>query len=220
MRLSGLHFSPENLSKRVSGIRVPPAVRAKARLALAACAIIAGLLAQGCAYRAGMGDRQIPGGYRAIAVPVFKNMTFETGVETYFTNAMIREIERARVGKITDKSDAQVVLEGTVDSVRYVGGNTVSNAEKGGKMLPNNTVLNLQYRILLTTTLRLRRAADQKILWEQSFNGERSYDTPQVAISGLNSVNATYNHSARYQNIQQMASDMMTEAHSRLTENF
>ena len=52
----------------------------------------------GCAYHAGSGDRQIPGGYRSIAVPVFKNQTNEPGIEAYFTNAMIVEIERARVG--------------------------------------------------------------------------------------------------------------------------
>jgi hypothetical protein len=129
-------------------------------------------------------------------------------------------MERAGVGRITNKSEAQVVLEGTVDSISYVPSNQVKNDADAGSFLPPNTILNTEYRILLTTTLRLRRNSDQSVIWEASFSGERSYLAPKIGAEALNMSNATYNHSARYQNIQLIAADLMVEAHDRLTESF
>lgn len=166
----------------------------------------------GCAYHAGYGDRQIPGGYRTVAVPVFKNLTHETGVETYFTNAMIRELERARIGVITDKDSAQVTLEGIVDTIEYLGA-----AQEAGK---NSVVLNTTVQIVANTTIRLRRNSDQRVLWEASFRKELQYYSPRILIEELSSINASYNYSARNQTLELIASDMMVEAHDRLTENF
>lgn len=168
-------------------------------------------LLPGCAYRAGYGDRQIPGGYRTIAVPVFKNMTHETGAEVYFTNAMIRELERARIGTVTDKDIAQVTLEGIVDSIEYLGGAQDSRG---------SIVLNTTVQIVANATIRLRRNSDQRVLWESSFRKELQYYTPRVLIEELSSINASYNYSARSQNLELIAADMMSEAHDRLTENF
>jgi hypothetical protein len=174
----------------------------------------------GCAYRSGQADRQLPGGYRAVAVPMFKNLTHEAGVEVYFTNAFIRELERARVGRVSAKSESQATIEGSIDSISYSTSNQVKSDGDAGKFLPADSILNTEYRILLTATLRLRRNSDQKVLWEGGFSGERSYLAPKIGAEGLNSANALYNHSARYQNIQLMAADLMVEAHDRLTENF
>lgn len=173
---------------------------------------IAFTLFSGCAYRAGYGDRHIPGGYRTVAVPVFKNKSHEAGVEVFFTNAMIRELERARIGVVSNQKNAQVTLEGIIDSIEYVGGAPVSG--------PGSSVLNSTFQIIATTTLRLRRNSDQKVLWEAAFRKELQYYSPQIKIEEISSANATYNHSARYQNIETIANDMMAEAHDRLTENF
>lgn len=184
------------------------------------CTLVLLSLTACAGYHMGDSDRQIPGGYRTVAIPVFQNKSMETGIETYFTNALVREFERGRVGKVTERSEAQTTLEGTIDSVQYVVTTQINNTLSGGGFLGPNMVLNTEYRILLATTLRLRRNSDQKILWEGTFNGERSYLTPQIGIEGLNSADATYNQSARYQNIQAMATDLMNEAHNRITENF
>lgn len=179
-------------------------------------------LLSSCAYHVGDSDRQIPGGYRTVAIPVFQNKTMEAGIETYFTNALVREFERGRIGRVSSKSDAQTTLEGSIDKIDYAVSTQVQQgtAPGQGSYLPPNTILNTEYRILLVASIRLRRNSDQKILWEGSFNGERSYLAPQVGVEGINSANALYNQSARYQNIQAMATDLMNEAHNRITENF
>jgi hypothetical protein len=183
--------------------------------------LITALGMSGCAsYRAGAGDRQLPGGYKDVAVPVFKNQTAEAGAEVYFTNAIVREFERSRIARVTDKDKAQVALEGTVESVKYLVANQMQQGKSSPAEMPDNTVITTEYRIVLTAAIRLRRISDQKVLWQGTFSGERSYLAPRVLQPSLNSVNAIYNHSAHYQNIESMAADLMAEAHNRMTENF
>lgn len=188
-------------------------------ISLAISAFLTALL-PGCAYHQGHGDRQIPGGYRTVAVPVFKNNTTEVGAEVYFTNAFIREMQRSRVGQLTPKETAQVVVEGTLDSVTYLG-TVPATRDQAQLPIPQNTVLNTSYAIVATATVRLRRVSDQKILWEGAFSKTQTYQTPRIAkYEALTAANALYNHSAHYQNLENLASDMMVEAHDRLTENF
>lgn len=166
----------------------------------------------------GLQDRKFPGGYEYVAVPVFKNLTQETGTEVYFTNALITELERSKVVNVSDKANAQVTLEGTITSITYTPSSQTRHAES--KYLPDGTALTTEYYINVDVNLVARRNSDQKVVWSSNFQNRRSYTAPRIGIRSLNSSNALYNHSARYQNIQAMANDMMTEAHDRITENF
>ncbi len=171
----------------------------------------------GCAYHGGFGDRALPGGYSLVAVPVFKNQTIEVGSETYFTNALIRELERSKVVRIIPKNDAQATVEGVVEAITYVASSWYEASSNN--TLPAGTVLTSTYSVRVTARITLRRNSDQTVLWTNLFEGERSYNAPQITMPGLNSANATYNHSARHQTIAALAQDMMAEAHDRLTEN-
>lgn len=157
----------------------------------------------------------MPEGYKLVAVPVFKNQSHEVGAEVAFTNAMIREMERHQIAHVVPKADAQVVLDGVIDSIQYIVSNQVNDSS-----LPRSTILNIEYRIVVGVTLRLKRASDGMNIWTESFNAERSYQAPKIGLEGLNSANSLYNDSARYDNLSAMATDLMVEAHSRLTENF
>ncbi len=174
-------------------------------------------LACSCSYKIGFSDRGIPGGYENVAVPVFKNATIEAGAEVYFTNAIILELERSRLARIVSKDLAQVTLDGQVASITYVPENPLLGANS---LFPAGVVPTLGYRIYCRVNMYLKRNYDQKLLWKSEFNGERTYNAPIIGTAGLNSADATYNHSAHYQNIAQLANDMMAEAHDRLTENF
>lgn len=169
----------------------------------------------GCAYNWGHTGRSLPGGYQQIVVPIFKNKTYEPGIEVSFTNSLIQEFERSRVARITDVKQAEVIVEGEIVSIDYAPG-----GKKEGGTLPTGAVLASEYRILTTARITVRRIADKSILWTGLFNGERTYVAPQVGIAGVNTVNPLYNLSARRQNIDVMAQDMMSEAHDRITENF
>ncbi len=176
------------------------------------------LFLSGCSYKLGFSERGIPGGYENVAVPVFANATVEAGTEVYFTNAIILELERSKLARIVSKDLAQVTLDGTIVSIIYSGENPLlgTNTYFPAGVVPPT----LGYRIYAKVNLALRRNYDQKLLWKSEFLGERTYNAPVIGTSGLNSADATYNHSAHYQNIAQLANDMMAEAHDRLTENF
>ena len=172
----------------------------------------------GCAYRVGVAKRSIPGGYKQISIPIFKNRTQEVGIEMAFTNALIQEFQRSRIASIVDNSLSEVAIIGTIEAIQYLpGAKAISGSSN---YLPDGTVIATEYRILMTINVKLVRQADGTALWAGSFIGERTYAAPQVTLAGVNSVNPLYNLSARRQNIDILAYDKMVEAHDRITENF
>lgn len=173
----------------------------------------------GCAYKFGYVQRDLPGGYQEVAIPVFKNMTSEAAIEGFFTNELIQQFHRSQVAKVVPRMTAPVTIEGRINQVKYIHGGQVDGSDKS-KELPPNSVLTVEYRILVNANIILRRNSDQKILWQGQFDSESVYNAPQVGLAVINSVNPLYNHSARIEVIGRMAKDMMTEAHNRMTENF
>ncbi len=169
----------------------------------------------GCAYRLGSPDRSLPGGYRQVYIPLFKNKSFEPSVEVAFTNALILEFARSKIGRVTDPHQAEVMIEGEVDSIQY----NASPPSSGGS-LPTGAFLSPLYQILISAHVTLRRNSDKSVLWSGVFKGERNYTAPTVSAAGINTVNPLYNLTARRQNIEAAAAEMMSEAHDRITENF
>jgi hypothetical protein len=170
----------------------------------------------GCAYRQGTPDRSMPGGYRWVKVPIFKNYTQEPGIELSFTNALIEEVQRSRVAQVVEDSD--ISIEGVIEDVNYrLGGKRTSSDYA---LLPEGAVQATEYRILILARISVIRGSDQKVLWTGQFNGERTYTAPQIASAVVNTANPLYNLSARRLNIKEVASDIATEAFDRMTENF
>lgn len=81
-----------------------------------------------CAYRMGSGERSIPGGYKQVSVPVFKNKTQETGIEVGFTKSLINEFQRSRIARVVEKPLSEVSVVGSIDSVSYQPGQKESPA--------------------------------------------------------------------------------------------
>lgn len=176
------------------------------------------ILMLGCAYRPAAADRSLPGGYQVVAVPMFKNQTMEPSIETFFTNALVEELEISKVAKVAAKEDAEVIVEGIITKLDYKPESQVTS--QAVPSLPTGTIQARQYRIYLDADLVLKRKSDGQVLWMSHFKGERTYSAPQITMAVVNSANAPYNQSARTRNIQLMAKDMMSEAHDKLTENF
>ena len=168
-----------------------------------------------CAYQWGPGERVMPGGYKSVFIPIFKNYSMEPGIEVDYTNALRREFERSKVAQVSDPGVSEVELDGEILSIGYAPGSILT-----GQPFPTGTVLAGSYEIRVSLKLTLKRRSDGKDLWHDVFNGSRSYTTPQVSMATINSVDPLYNLSARRQNLQIMAQTMMAEAHDRLSENF
>lgn len=174
-----------------------------------------------CAYNLGYGERSLPGGYNRVSVPVFQNKSEQVGIEVFFTNALIREFEQSRVARVADSDEAPVSLEGQILNVEIARTGLIAGGQGSGvQNLPSDAVLSSEYRLIVYAHLRLRRKSDRQILWEGAFQKEGVYSAPRVGSAVLNSANANYNESIRDQRIQQIAEEMMEEAHDRITENF
>lgn len=181
-----------------------------------------GLFITSCAYHFGYEQRDLPGGYKQVAIPVFKNATQQVGIEAYFTNELIRQFNRSQVAEVVNPTTAPVTIEGKIISIKYVHGGQLDSEErdKNGIGLPSGSVLTVEYRVLVDSEVLLRRSSDQKVIWSGRFSNEKVYTAPQVRLPVINSANALYNNSARMEVFELMAKDMMAEAHDRMTENF
>lgn len=179
--------------------------------------LLAVLTLSSCAYRAGAPDRILPGGYKQISIPIFKNLSQEPGIEVAFTNAMIQEFSRSKSARVVEPIFAEAQLIGEILSVHYrPSGEAVSTPP-----LPLGTVLASSYNITIDVKVTLRRRSDgAELIPPTIFSRQQPYTAPQVKQAGVNTVNPLYNLSSRRQNIDLMASDMMAEAHDRMSENF
>lgn len=179
------------------------------------------LLLSGCGYRAGKSLRTLPGGYEEVSVPVFENQTQVVAVEPFFTNALIERFETSQLAKVVSEEVAPVALKGRILRIAIRRGAIVTGGQSSEiNQLPEGTSLATSYRITIKTELSMVRASDSKILWNGFFEDEILYQGPRVGVEFVNSVNANYNHSVRRQKIEELANQMMQEAHDRVTENF
>lgn len=176
-------------------------------------------LTTACSYRWGFRERAVPGGYTQIAIPIFKNTTKEVGLESDFTNALIRRFERSQVARVTTTEIAPVRIDGVVDKLEVVSGPGVQGG-KSDNTLPQDAVLTSEYSLKLHARVYLRRQSDEKVIWQGDFEDQRNYQAPRIGEPVVNSANATYNQSARRTALAGLAEEMMQEAHDRITENF
>lgn len=169
----------------------------------------------GCAYRFGPHQRQLPGGHQKIFVKIFENRTQEVGIETEFTNACIQELSRSGLATVTTEANADVVLEGVIHAVSYLGKSAVGFETTPGQsrslIREYQTHVNLVFKIV---------DQQKKELWQGQILGEKNYKAPQLQTMGLSTANPLYNQSARRQVLRMIAKEIATEAVGDMTENF
>ena len=68
----------------------------------------------GCGYQMVGKETHVPPGIGSVAIPTFKNNTFEPGIEIPFTQAFLQEFISDRRVKVVNRSEADCVLEGVI----------------------------------------------------------------------------------------------------------
>ena len=192
------------------------------RMRIFALAILS-LSLSSCAYKWGYRSRSLPGGYKQVAIPIFKNLTPQVGLETDYTNSMVRQFERSQVARVADRAFAPVRIDGVIEKLDVIQGAEINGPalnETATNPLPANAVLATSYSMHVRVRLRVRRQSDEKILWEGVFDDQTNYEAPRIGETVVNSANATYNDSAMKHALSLLADQMMTDAHDRITENF
>jgi len=133
----------------------------------------------GCGYQMVGKETHVPPGLNSLAVPTFKNKTFEPGIEVPFTQGFLREFIRDRRVNMVDRTRADSVLEGVIKTFNI---SSVSYDKSG-------LVLEYQVGVVLDLTLKKRTG---EVLWEEkNFSETRWFRaSPDVLTNEANKATA------------------------------
>ncbi len=132
--------------------------------------IISMALVMSCGYQMVGKETHIPPGLNSVAIPTFKNQTFEPGIEIPFTQAFLTEFIQDKRVNVVGRAEASSVLEGvvkffTIFSVSYNASGFVSE---------------YQTNVILDITLKDRTG---KVLWQEKDFSETAWF--RASSSGL-----------------------------------
>lgn len=165
-------------------------MRSLMRIAAATAALSAAATITGCASSDGSGERTgytaqslYPEKYYSIAVPIFDNRTYYTGVEREITDALIKEIQKRTPYAVVNNNDAaETELSGTITGVEKTRLNRSRGSGLVREMLLSVTV-DFQWRDVRTGKMIVQR---------QNFSVGDEYmpsrpvgETPEIAEFGV-----------------------------------
>ena len=113
------------------------------------------VLIAACGYQMVGKETHVPPGLSSVAIPTFKNQTFEPGIEVQLTQGFLRELIQDRRVKVVGRGEADSILEGVIKSFNIYA---VSYDRSG---------LVLEYRTDVVLDLTLKKRTGE-ILWEQN----------------------------------------------------
>ncbi len=154
----------------------------------------------GCGYNFRGKTNNLPSDVRTIAIPVFKNHTGETRIESTFTDQTIFQFTRSQIVRVVGEGQADAILRGNivradVEDVAY----TTKETSK-------------QRRITIQVEASLTRTRDGKVLWKRrDLKQQRTYSvgsTPQA--TDMNKQIA----------VNELAKSMGQTLHDSVFENF
>ncbi len=132
--------------------------------------IIGLVLLMGCGYQMVGKETHIPPGLNSVAIPTFKNQTFEPGIEIPFTQAFLTEFIQDKRVNVVGRTEASSVLEGVVKYFRIY---SVSYNASG-------FATEYQTDVVLDITLKDRAG---KVLWQEKDFSEHAWF--RASSSGL-----------------------------------
>ncbi len=128
------------------------------------------VLLGGCGYNFRGKTNNLPSDVRTIAVPVFKNNTGETRLESIITDQVIFQFTRSQVLRVVGEKQADAVLRGAV---------TRADVED---VAFTSQETSQQRRITVTIKATLTRTRDGKVLWQRrDLKQQRTYAVGSTA---------------------------------------
>jgi len=174
----------------------------------------------GCAYKLSNRVDNLPGNAKVIFIPVFKNESTESQVESLFTDALKNETLRSGYARLSNSENgADAVLLGTIKIVDVINDEFVLEAQNT-KYLPKDSILSTKATVKVSVDLVLKKKGSSEVLWTGGFTQSKDYTPPQVTLPTLNSTNNLYNLSARRDTLSKISKEMMQLAFDRMVDNF
>jgi len=144
-----------------------------------------------CGYQMVGKETHVPPGLNSVAIPTFKNRTYEPGIEVQFTQAFLREFILDRRVNVVDRAQADSLLEGIITDFRIY---SVSYDQSG-------LVLEYQTNVVLDLTLKDRTG---KVLWEQ-----KNFSETQWFRASSNVLTNEVNKTAAIQQIGRLVAERL-----------
>ena len=113
------------------------------------------LVGMGCGYRFAGEEFGPSPEIQSIAIPTFTNGTYEAGIETIVTNALLAELVRDGRIKVVGEDEADAIMEGTVTSFST---SSVSYDPTG---------VVLEYRTWVSLDVMVKRHKRGEVLWSR-----------------------------------------------------
>ncbi len=139
-----------------------------------------------------------------IAVPSFKNETLEPRVEVLLANAVIKQIQQDGTYRIASESDADAILECTIEEIR----------RRPARSVRGNVLQTREYTLNLRGRYRVLDRASGTELDGRSFNGQTSF-----FVTGTNNIAADVNQDER-QAIPLAAEDLAVRLVAQISEGW
>jgi outer membrane lipopolysaccharide assembly protein LptE/RlpB len=144
-----------------------------------------------CGYQMVGKETHVPSGLNSVAIPTFKNRTYEPGIEIPFTQAFLREFILDRRVNVVDRMQADSLLEGVITDFRMV---SVSYDQSG---------LVLEYQTFVTLDLTLKDRTE-KVLWQQ-----KNFSETQWFRASSNVLTSEANKAAAIQQIGKLVAERL-----------
>jgi outer membrane lipopolysaccharide assembly protein LptE/RlpB len=144
-------------------------------------------------------ETHVPAGLNSIAIPTFKNQTFEPGIEVPFTQGFLREFIQDRRVKVVGRDEADSILEGVIKSFNMY---SVSYNQSG---------LVQEYQTIVVLDLTLKKRTGEILLMEKDLSETRWYKA---------SSNVLISESNRSAAIQQIGGFVAERLRNRFFYNF
>jgi len=162
--------------------------------------IILFFLLPGCGYHLASSVNPMLDNYTSIAIPYFKNKTFEAEAVTIFTHAFVDEFVESQRLKVETLDTADLVLYGTV---KKLDEETVAY---------NSDDKALEYRVRVTLTLSLEEKATGRVLWKRKnlIHDEEYLTGDRVIVS----------ETTKRKSLVLLAEDLAERAHDSILQGF
>jgi outer membrane lipopolysaccharide assembly protein LptE/RlpB len=157
------------------------------------------LFLSACGYQMVGKETHVPPGLSSVAIPTFKNRTYEPGIEVQFTQAFLREFILDRRVNVVDRPQADSMLEGIITDFRIY---SVAYDQSG---------LALEYQTTVVVDLILKDRTG-KVLWEQRSFSETQWFRVSSSIQA--------NEASKAAAIQQIGRLVAERVRNRFFYNF
>ncbi len=153
-----------------------------------------------CGYGLQGRNTSLPPEIQTITIPTMVNQTLEAGIESVFTEAVIREFNLDRRLKVVREKHADSILTGSIQDFSI---SSISYDTAG---------LALEYRAQVTVGLILRRVDTREILWEAP--ALREHDEYRASSDVLT------NEGRKEEAIEEIARQLAETIHDLIVERF